>query len=75
VSLLPAPHFSPCFIKDPLIVTLADFLACFLAQKLPKRFVLVIDLEVFLLTRRSYFIGSEKKTIRIAIDYFSSVFG
>src|SRR6185295_17272043 len=69
MSSLPTAHFTSRFVKKSFVVLLANFLAGLRRQQFPKRFILVIDLQIFLLSSRSNFVGAEEKAIRIAIDH------
>src|SRR6185369_15165844 len=68
VRSFPTAHFASRFVKDSFVVLLANFLARFGRQQFPKRFILVIDPQIFFLGGRSNFVGAEEKAIRIAID-------
>src|SRR6185369_16106914 len=66
---LPTAHLTSRFVKDSFVVLLANFLADFGSQLCPKRFILVIDPQIFLLSLRSNFVSPEEKAIRIATDH------
>src|SRR6185369_11398861 len=65
---LPTADLASRFVKDSFVVFLADLFTGVRAEQLPQRFVLVVDPEIFFLSRRSDLVCAEEKTIRITID-------
>src|SRR5688572_398837 len=66
---LPTAYSSSSFVKNSFVVSLPDFFAGLLSQQLPEGFVLVVDLQVFFLSRRSNLVCAKEKTIRVTINH------
>src|SRR5215213_4946828 len=65
---LPTADPASSFVENSFVVLKPHLFAGFRRKQLPERFILVVDLEIFLLIGRSYLVGAKEKTVRMSID-------
>src|SRR6516225_724119 len=69
VGLLPRPYLGACGVEDALVVALADLEARLRRELRPDRIPQVIDAQLRRLVRRCHVVGTEQKTVRMAVEH------